>query len=279
MQTVLVTGASSGIGAATAEHLAREGFRVYGTSRSQRSPSPDAAGVHWLALDVCDESSVEKATTELLAEVGELDALVCNAGFGIFGSVEEVSIEAARSQFDTNYFGVLRVLRAVLPHMRERGAGRIVLVGSLAGRAAIPFQSHYSASKAAVDSTVMALRNEVGRLGIHVSLVEPGDINTPFNAAMSWEPRRETSPNTAASGEAPGSHYGDAIRSCEEVIRESLPKAPGPEIVAKTVARALGARRPRVRYSVGPDSTLVPLGRRLLPDWASLALIRSHFKL
>jgi len=266
MQTVLITGASSGIGAATAEQLAREGFRVFGTSRSQRSPSPDAAGVHWLAMDVCDESSVEKAVAELLAEVGELDALVCNAGFGIFGSIEEVSIEAAQRQFDTNYFGVLRVLRAVLPRMRERGAGRIVLVGSLVGRAPSPFWSHYSASKAAVDSTVMALRNEVGRLGIHVSLVEPGDINTPFNAAMGW-------------GEGEDSHYGEAIRRCEEVIRESLPKAPGPEIVAKTIARALTAHRPRVRYSVGPDSTLVPLGRRLLPDWINLALIRSHFKI
>ncbi|MBW2271744.1 MAG: SDR family NAD(P)-dependent oxidoreductase [Deltaproteobacteria bacterium] len=266
MQTVLITGASSGIGAATAEHLAQEGFRVYGTSRSQRSPSPDAAGVHWLAMDVCDESSVAQAVAQLLADTEQLDALVCNAGFGIFGSVEEVSIEAARQQFDTNYFGVLRVLRAVLPHMRERGAGRIVLVGSLAGRAPIPFQSHYSASKAAVESTVMALRNEVGRLGIRVSLVEPGDINTPFNEAMSW-------------GDDEASPYGEAIRSCEEVIRESLPKAPGPEIVAKTIAKALSAKQPRVRYSVGPESVMVPLGRRLLPDWATLALIRSHFKL
>jgi NAD(P)-dependent dehydrogenase (short-subunit alcohol dehydrogenase family) len=266
MQTVLVTGASSGIGAATAEHLARQGFRVFGTSRSQRSPSPDAAGVHWLAMDVCDESSVGKAVAELLGEAGRLDALVCNAGFGIFGSVEEVSIEDAQRQLDTNYFGVLRVLRAVLPHMREQRAGRVVLVGSLAGRASIPFKSHYSASKAAVDSTVMALRNEVGRLGIHVSLVEPGDINTPFNEAMSW-------------GEGEASPYGDAIRSCEAVIRESLPKAPGPEIVAKTIGKALAAGRPRVRYSVGPDSTMVPLSRRLLPDWATLALIRSHFKL
>jgi NAD(P)-dependent dehydrogenase (short-subunit alcohol dehydrogenase family) len=266
MQTVLITGASSGIGAATAEHLVRQGFRVYGTSRGSRSPSPDSAGVHWLAMDVCDESSVEAAVAQLLEEAGELDALVCNAGFGIFGSIEEVSIEAAQRQFDTNYFGVLRVLRAVLPRMRERGAGRIVLVGSLAGRAPIPFQSHYSASKAAVDSTVMALRNEVGRLGVHVSLVEPGDINTPFNAAMSWE-QSEASP------------YGEAIRSCEEVIRESLPKAPGPEVVAQTIAGALSARRPRVRYSVGPDSTLVPVGRRLLPDWINLALIRSHFKI
>jgi NAD(P)-dependent dehydrogenase (short-subunit alcohol dehydrogenase family) len=272
MQTVLITGASSGIGAATAKHLAGEGYRVYGTSRSQRSPSPDAAGVRWLAMDVCDESSVSKAVTELLGEVEQLDALVCNAGFGIFGSIEEVSIEAAQRQFDTNYFGMLRVLRAVLPHMRERAAGRIVLVGSIAGRAAVPFQSHYSASKAAVDSTVMALRNEVGRLGIHVSLLEPGDINTPFNAAMSW---------SEGGGDEEGgeSHYGEAIRSCEEVIRESLPKAPGPEIVAKTIASALTAGRPRVRYSVGPDSTLVPLGRRLLPDWATLALIRSHFKI
>lgn len=262
-ETVLLTGASSGIGAACATVLARRGFRVFGTSRSPRETGGD--GVEWLAMDVCDEKSVERGVAELLSRAGRLDAAVCNAGFGIFGSVEEVSLEAAQRQLDTNYFGVLRTLRAVLPPMRAAGRGRIVLMGSLAGRAPIPFQSHYSSSKAAVAALAEALYNEVRPFGLHVSLIEPGDIDTPFNEAMTWERA------------APDSPYAEPMGRCEQVIRDSLPRAPGPEVVAELLARTLTRRRPRIRYTVGPDSTLVPIGRRLLPDWLSLRLIRSHF--
>lgn len=263
---MLITGASSGIGQAAARHLAGRGFRVFGTSRSPRSPSPDEHGVEWVALDVGDEASAREAVATVLRRAGRLDAVVCNAGFGIFGSVEEVSIEDAQRQLDTNFFGVLRTLRAALPVMRAAGRGRVVLVGSLAGRAPIPFQAHYSASKAAVDNLALALRNEVAPFGITVSLVEPGDINTPFNDAMDW-------------GDPGRSAYGEQIAACERVIRESLPRAPGPEVVARAIEKALSARRPRVRYAVGAESTLVPLGKRLLPDWLNLRLIRSHFGL
>jgi NAD(P)-dependent dehydrogenase (short-subunit alcohol dehydrogenase family) len=262
--TVLITGATSGIGAAAAAALAREGFEVFGSSR--REPSEPPPNMHWLAMDVCDEESVAKGVTQVISAAGRIDALVCNAGFGIFGSIEEVSIEASMRQFDTNFHGVLRTLRCVVPHMREAREGRIALVGSLAGRAPIPFQAHYSASKAAVESLAGALHNELRSFGVHVSLIEPGDINTPFNAAMEWS-------------EAEQSHYGDQIRSCEEVIRESLPKAPGPELIANAILKSLTARRPRFRYSAGPDSLLVPLGQRLLPDWLVLRMIRDHFKI
>ncbi len=265
-QVVLITGASSGIGDACARHLAGRGLRVFGTSRRQRTPSPDENGVEWVALDVGDEASVRKAVDAVLTEAGRIDALVCNAGFGIFGSVEEVSIEDAQRQLDTNFFGVLRCLRSVLPVMRSAGRGRVALVGSLAGRAPIPFQAHYSASKAAVDNLALALHNEVAPFGIHVSLIEPGDIDTPFNDAMDW-------------GEHADSPYRTQLDACERVIRESLPRAPGPEVVARAVERAIGDARPRVRYAVGAESTLVPIGRRLLPDWLNLRLIRSHFGL
>jgi len=263
-RTVLLTGASSGIGAATARHLVGRGFTVYGTSR--RPEKDESEGVRWLALDVGDEASVQDAVEQLLARESHLDALVCNAGFGIFGSIEEVSIEDARRQLDTNFFGVLRCLRAVLPHMRERRQGRIVLLGSLAGRAPIPFQAHYSASKAAVDSLALALANEVRAFGLHVSLIEPGDIDTPFNEAMAWRGGQD-------------SDYGAAIERCERVVRESLPKAPGPEVVARAIGRALSDARPRMRYPVGPDSWLVPFGRRFLPDRWFLRTVRAHFDL
>jgi NAD(P)-dependent dehydrogenase (short-subunit alcohol dehydrogenase family) len=258
---VLVTGASSGIGAAAAKLLVARGFRVYGTSRSARQ---GADGVRWLALDVRDEASVQRAVAQLLSAEGALYGAVCNAGVGSFGSVEETPMERARAQFETNVFGVLHTLRAVLPPMRAAKRGRIAIVGSLAGRAPIPFQAHYSASKGAVDALALALHNEVRALGIHVALIEPGDINTGFNDATDW-------------GAAAASCYGAQIASTERVIRESLPRAPGPEVVARAIAHALEAKRPRVRYPVGPDSKLVPLGKRLLPERAVLALIRDHF--
>jgi NAD(P)-dependent dehydrogenase (short-subunit alcohol dehydrogenase family) len=262
--SVLITGASAGIGAATAAYLAERGFEVFGTSRRPEQAHAAAPGLRWVAMDVRDEESVRKAVGEVVSAVSHLDGLVCNAGFGIFGSVEEVPHEAALAQFETNFFGVLRTLRAVVPGMREAGHGRIVLVGSLAGRAPIPFQAHYSASKAAVDALALALRNELHPSGVKVSLVEPGDIDTGFNAAMDW-------------GDPASSAYGERIASCERVVRESLPKAPGPEVVARAIHRALTARRARVRYPVGADSRLVPLARRLLPDALSLRFLRDHF--
>ena len=262
--SVLLTGASSGIGAATAAHLLREGFRVFGTSRNPdeaRKANPD---VDWIAMDVCDDASVEKGVAEALEQTRRLEGVVCNAGFGIFGSVEEVTLEQARAQLETNFFGVLRVVRAVIPHFRVTENGRLVLIGSLAGRSPIPFQAHYSASKAAVDALALALRNELHGTGVWVSLVEPGDIDTPFNEAMDW-------------GEHDGSPYGERLASTERVIRASLPRAPGPGVVAQAVHHALTSTPPRVRYAVGAESTLVPLSRRLLPDWLTLRLIRSHF--
>jgi NAD(P)-dependent dehydrogenase (short-subunit alcohol dehydrogenase family) len=203
-------------------------------------------------MDVRDEDSVQAGVAEVVARAGGLDAVVCCAGYAVFGAVEDLPIEKARAQMETNVIGTLTVLRAALPHLR-RAQGRVVVVGSLAGRAPIPFQSYYSASKAALDAMTLALRIEVAPFGVGVSLVEPGDIATPFNENMDW-------------GGGGDSAYAERRRACEQVIRESLPKAPGPEVVAEVILRALTARRPRVRYTVGPDSLLVPLGRRLPPD-------------
>jgi len=261
--SALLTGVSSGIGAATAGLLASRGWKVFGASR--RPPATELPGVEWIEMDVRDEDSVRAGVLLASRRAGPLDALVCNAGFGIFGSIEEVPLATAREQFETNVFGLLSCVRAVLPDFRSRRGGRIVLMGSLAGRAPIPFQAHYSASKAAVDSLAQGLRMELAPFGVSVSLVEPGDIRTAFNTAtdFSWTRR---------------SAYGARIARCEQVIRRSLERAPDPAVVARAVAHALTARRPRTRYPVGPDSRLVPLGRRLLPDWIAERLIRLHFQ-
>lgn len=263
-RSVLVTGASSGIGAATARLCAERGFAVFGTSRDPGALGPGAPDVRWIAMDVCDDASVRRGVTEVRAAAPRLDAAVLCAGYGIFGSVEEVPLELARAQLETNFFGTLRTLRELLPGMREARHGRLVLLGSLAGRAPVPFWSHYAASKAAIDALALALHGEVRPFGVRVSLVEPGDVATDFNDRMEW-------------GDPAHSAYGERIRRTERVIRESLPKAPPPAAAARTILRALTARRPRVRYTVGADAWLVPLGRRLLPDAAMLRLVRGRF--
>jgi NAD(P)-dependent dehydrogenase (short-subunit alcohol dehydrogenase family) len=260
-----VTGASSGLGLAMAERMLARGWRVFGTSRRGAAGAPEIAGLEWVTMDVCDDDSVTAGLATVFDRIERLDGLVCNAGWGIYGPVEETTLERARAQLETNYFGVLRVLRPVLTKMRTADSGRILLVGSLAGRAPIPFQAHYSASKAAIEALAFALANEIHPFDVHVSLIEPGDIDTGFNEGMDW------------GAHDAGSPYADRAAICERTIRASLPKSPKPDIVADAVEHALTAARPRLRYPVGREATLVGLGKRLLGDRLSLKTIRDHF--
>jgi NAD(P)-dependent dehydrogenase (short-subunit alcohol dehydrogenase family) len=261
-KTVLITGASSGLGAAMAKRMAGLGWRVFGTSRKPREAGN---GIEWIPMDVCDDASVAAGLTEVFERTEHLDGVVCNAGWGIYGSVEETGLDRARAQLETNFFGVLRVLTPVLTRMRKRNSGRILLVGSLSGRAPIPFQSHYSASKAAIEALAFSLANEIHPFGVSVSLIEPGDINTAFNDVMDW-------------GEPPAdSPYASRSAICEQSIRDSLPKSPGPKVVADAVEHALTSKRPKLRYAVGREASLVGIGKRLLSDRMSLKTIRDHF--
>src|SRR5262249_27089566 len=174
-----------------------------------------APQIAWVAMDVRDDASVLEGVKRAIDRTSGLYAVVCNAGVGVFGSVEEVPLHAARDQFETNWFGTLRVLRAALPELRRAGSGRIAIVGSLAGRAPIPFQAHYSASKAALDALSLALHNELFGTGVSVSLIEPGDIRTGFNDATDFDLVRDSS-------------YGDRLARCRDVIERSLASAPGP---------------------------------------------------
>ncbi len=264
--SVLITGASSGIGAAASDLLARAGFQVVGTSRDPATAAQRAPHIAWVAMDVRDDDSVTKGVQSAIDRNGGLDAVVCNAGYGIFGSVEEVPLRDAHEQFETNWFGTLRVLRAALPTLRRAESARVVIVGSLAGRAPIPFQAHYSASKAALDALARALHNELIGTGVRVSLIEPGDIRTPFNEATDFDLVRDSS-------------YGERVARCREVVERSLASAPGPELVAHAVLRALRARNPRIRYAVGRDARLVSFAQRWLPERLGLRLIRRHFRM
>jgi short-subunit dehydrogenase len=236
-RVILVTGASSGIGACCAAYLAASGFRVYGGSRSPVITQ----GVEALTLDVADDASVTRAIETILAREGRLDALVNNAGFGIAGAIEDTSIDEAREQFEVNFFGVLRMCRAVLPIMRETKAGYIVNIGSIGGLIAIPFQGFYSASKFALEGFSEALRLEVGPLGIHIVLIEPGDHRTSFT-----QNRRST------RGSEVGSPYQDRFERAIARMASDEQGGPNPEGIARLLLKVLNHPHPRLRYTVGP---------------------------
>jgi NAD(P)-dependent dehydrogenase (short-subunit alcohol dehydrogenase family) len=267
-RVVLVTGASSGIGKATAELLAARGCRVYGTSRNApRAIVEKAAGdegpvLRMIPLDVTSDESVDAAVGVVLAREGRIDAVVNNAGFGIAGAVELTSVDEARGQFETNFFGMVRVCRAVLPVMRQQGSGRIVNLSSIAGRIAIPFQAFYSASKFAIEGYSEALRIEVAPFGIQVVLVEPGDCRTGFTAARQYVGR----PTYPAESRA------IAVMEHDEAHGAS------PEAVARLVHRLITMRSPGVRYTVGPVAQrLAVLLQRLLPSrWISFGVAKYY---
>jgi NAD(P)-dependent dehydrogenase (short-subunit alcohol dehydrogenase family) len=273
MAVILVTGASSGIGRSTAAELTHRGQRVYGASRTA-APLPCAS----LRMDVDDEASVAEAVGEVLAREQRLDAVVNAAGFGIAGAVEDTSVEEARSQFETNIFGVLRVCRAVLPVFRRQGsglivnvssiAGRIVNVSSIAGRVGLPFQALYAASKFALEGLTEALRMEVLSFGIRVVLVEPGDFATGFT-----DRRRQT----AASATNPA--YRERFSKAMAVIEKDERGAAPPEAVARLIARIIARRGPRLRYTVGPGlQRATPLLKALLPHALFERLIAGHYR-
>ena len=290
---VLVTGASSGIGKACAEWLFARGCRVYGTSRQapralvEARTSDLAPLLRMIPLDVTSDDSVEAAVGIVLACEERIDAVVNNAGFGIAGAAELTTMDEAREQFETNFFGTVRICRAVLPVMRQQGSGRILNVSSIAGRIGIPFQAFYSASKFAIEGYTEALRMEVAPFGIQVVLIEPGDFRTGFTAArrMARLGGRQASPGlsevegwpadapaglAASKGDrlrTDGSPYAERQARALAVMEHDETHGATPEAVARLVHRVITARSPGVRYAVGPASEkLALLAERLLPS-------------
>ena len=248
---VLVTGASSGIGRATALRFSKAGYTVYGTSRTARS----LPGVTMMVMDVGSDADVARVTDAIHSRHGRLDLLIVNAGTGIAGAVEDTELALAREQFNTNYFGALRVIRAVLPLMRRQQAGCIIGVSSVAALLPIPFQGGYSASKAAMEATFCALRGEIRPYGIRVCLVEPGDTRTGFTDA-----RRQAAPTDGVSPYA--ERFTRSLARMERDERNGVP----PEKVAAVIFRSARRRHPPVRVAVGADYRFLLGLRRLLPD-------------
>jgi NADP-dependent 3-hydroxy acid dehydrogenase YdfG len=267
---VLITGCSSGIGQALAERLTAAGYVVYATARRPQSlEGLAAAGARTLALDVTDEASMTTAVRLVESEHGAVGVLVNNAGYGLYGPVEEASPEDVRRQFETNVVGLGTMCRLVLPAMRAAGRGRIVNIGSVGGRLAFPGGGWYHASKYAVEALSDVLRVEVAGFGVRVVLVEPGPIRTGFGTVA-------VQGTAAATASGP---YAAQRRSVEAAIRRSYsaPGSVGPDAVARVVQRAIEAPRPRPRYVVTPRAVALIQTRRLGGDHLWDALMRRAF--
>ena len=265
----LVTGGSSGIGEATALRLEEAGFVVYAAARrTERMAALENAGVRTIALDVTDEASVAQAVETILAAEGRIDVLVNNAGYGSYGSVEEVPLAEAQAQLDVNVLGLARLTQLVLPTMRAQGSGTIINISSMGGRFATPLGAWYHASKYAVEGLSDAMRLELKRFGIDVVLIEPGSIRTEWGAIAAEKVR-------ATSGHGPYADQANAMAlSLENSSKPGYRLASSVDVVAEAVVKAATADRPRTRYRIGFGATPLIVLRRLLPDRAFDALIK-----
>ena len=261
----LVTGASSGIGEATAKRLATAGYKVYGTSR--RGAQPSQRPFAMLALDVTSDASVEAAVKELIRLEGRIDLLVNNAGFGVApAGAEESSIDQAKAIFETNFFGLIRMTRAVVPHMRRQGNGRIINIGSVLGFLPMPYGALYAATKHAVEGYSESLDHELRTRGIRVSVIEPAYTKTQFDANF-------LAPDSKLD------EYREVRALLDKVIKGVMATADEPTIVADVVLEAAIAERPKLRYAAGGLANRLRLLRRFAPAGLLDAGIRKDLRL
>jgi NADP-dependent 3-hydroxy acid dehydrogenase YdfG len=263
-KVILVTGASSGIGWATAERFRTAGHKVFGTSRSPEAKGP--VGVTMLCLDVEQDDSVRTCVSAVLADAGQVDVLVSNAGRLVFGPSEEVPLAEAQRMFETNFWGAVRVVNAVLPGMRARKRGHVILVGSMAAWVALPLNAFYSASKAALGRYAEALRHEVMHLGLQVALIEPSEIVTAF-----WE-RAHKVPSRLPD-------YTPIRDPIFAGLKPLLARAPQPERLAALIDEVARAANPKPVYRFGGLARRMPWMRVILPGRSFERGLRRQFGL
>jgi len=248
---VLITGVSSGIGRAVAGAFAAKGFEVFGTSRNPQRTEP-VPGVELVQLDVTDDASVAAAVSTVVQRAGRIDILVNNAGVGVFGAAEETSIAQAQQLFDTNFFGLVRLTREVLPHLRAQGSGRIINIGSVLGFLPSPYGSFYAASKHAVEGYSESLDHETREFGVRVSVVEPGYTNTSFEA-------------NATDADSPIDSYAPIREHVKQVIGKAVRAGDDPAVVAQAVLKAATSRTPKLRYPAGPLARQLTVLKKFAP--------------
>jgi NAD(P)-dependent dehydrogenase (short-subunit alcohol dehydrogenase family) len=258
-KTAIVTGASAGIGEATCLALVDKGFTVYAVARrADRMAHLADKGIVPVSADVTDDASMVALVDKVVSETGRVDVLVNNAGYGSYGALEEVPMDEARRQFDVNIFGLARLTQLVLPHMRSQGSGRIINISSVGGRIWEPLGAWYHATKFAVEGLSDSLRAELRPHGIDVIVIQPGAIKTEW-AAISAENLKTASSIPAYADQV---RVGAAVLAKADTVRGASP----PSTVAKTIARAATARRPRTRYATGGGARSVLLFNKILSD-------------
>jgi NAD(P)-dependent dehydrogenase (short-subunit alcohol dehydrogenase family) len=263
-RTAIVTGASSGIGRASAEALAKAGFTVFGTSRRPINSGPDR--VTMLKCDVTDDQAVKSLVETVLSQTGRIDILVNNAGVGLQGGAEESSIGQVQALFDVNLFGVIRVTNAVLPSMRQRGGGRILNISSVLGLIPAPYSAYYSATKHALEGYSESLDHEVRVFNVRVALIEPAYTRSVFD-------------DNSLAPDAPMPDYDQARAGVLALIRDVMPTADSPELVARTVLQAATDARPRRRYTAGKVAGQISVLRRFAPAGAFDKSLRKQMRL
>ncbi|TCB98388.1 oxidoreductase [Micromonospora zingiberis] len=262
----LVTGASSGIGEATALRLQELGYIVYGAARRTDRLQPLAThGVRPLAMDVTDDESMTSGITKIVAETGRIDVLVNNAGYGAYGAIEDVPLDEARRQFEVNVFGAMRLAQLVLPHMRTQHGGTIVNITSMGGKIHTPLGGWYHGTKFALEALSDCLRLETKQFGINVVVIEPGGIQTEWGG-IAAEHLKDTSGGGAY---APQAKAVATSLSSEANARRSSP----PAVIADAIGKAVTAKRPRTRYAVGFGARPLIAARGILSDRAFDTLI------
>jgi NAD(P)-dependent dehydrogenase (short-subunit alcohol dehydrogenase family) len=263
-RVAIVTGASRGIGEATVRALHAAGYRVFGTYR--RPPATRSPGVEYEVCDVTSDDSVQTAVGHVLAKTGRIDLLVNNAGVGLVAGAEESSLEQAKSLFDVNLFGLIRMIKAVLPAMRRQRAGRIVNISSVMGLIPAPFMALYSASKHAMEGYSESLDHEIRDSGVRVVLVEPAYTRTSFEGNV-----YQADQQLAV--------YQSARTNAEGVLRDEMKTADTPELVASAVVKASTEANPHRRYAAGRTARQVSLLRRFVPESAFDRSLRKQMRL
>ncbi|MAY82773.1 MAG: short-chain dehydrogenase/reductase [Flavobacteriales bacterium] len=242
---ILVTGASSGIGKATAEQLIADGHIVYGAARRiDKMKDLELKGGHAIQMDVTNEAEVKACVDQIIKEQGRIDVLVNNAGYAVYGPVEQVSLDDARRQFEVNIFGLAAITKEVLPHMREKRSGKIINVSSMGGKIYTPFGAWYHGTKHALEGWSDCLRLELKPFGIDVVIIEPGIIKTEFMDVM-YDPMVESAKNS------PYSEMATKIASSSKEMYEKPGQSSPPTVIAEVISKAVKSQKPKIRYVAG----------------------------
>ena len=265
-KVVLITGGSSGIGKSIGEFLSEKGFIVYGTSRSPEKYKQSKFPI--LALDVKYEATISETVNTIIDKEGQLDVVINNAGAGITGPIEETPNAEIKNNFDTNFFGPINVIKAVLPQMRKQHAGLIINITSIAGYMGLPYRGVYSASKGALELLTEAFRMEIKDFNIKMTNVAPGDFATNIAAGRYHAPLLDDSPYKKP--------YGDTL----DLMNTHVDNGSNPDMMAKSVYRIINTPNPKVHYKVGEFIQKFSIVlKRILPDKVYEKLLMKHYKL